>query len=93
MARTYRRQSRPYPQLDSASQDRYTLQNVRGTMVGFRQPAYAAGLSIPNYHLHFVNADRTQGGHVLGFTARDVRLQASERRDYVLRMPPAPAAP
>lgn len=95
VARTYRRQTKPYPTLGRASADTFTISTVRGTMVGFRQPSYADSLSVPNYHLHFINAEHTQGGHVLSFTARDVRLQVSERPEFILRMPPAaaPASP
>jgi acetolactate decarboxylase len=94
VARTYHRQTRPYPPLGRASADTFTMAAVRGTMVGFREPSYADSLSVPNFHLHFVNAERTQGGHVLSFTARDVRLQYSERPEFILRMPPAvPASP
>jgi len=93
VARTYRHQTKPYPPLDSVAADTFTVRGVRGTMVGFRQPPYAASLSVPNYHLHFVDASGTRGGHVLGFTTRDVRLQVSVRPDFTLRMPPAAGSP
>jgi acetolactate decarboxylase len=93
VARTYRRQSKPYPPLDSVAADTFTVRGVQGTMVGFRQPPYAASLSVPNYHLHFIDASGTRGGHVLGFTTRDVRLQVSVRPDFTLRMPPAAGSP
>lgn len=93
MARTYLRQTRPYPPLGHAAADTITLTNVSGTMVGFRQPSYADSLGVPGYHLHFVTADRRVGGHVLSFTARDVRMQVSERPEFTLRMPPPPTAP
>jgi acetolactate decarboxylase len=62
-------------------------------MVGFRQPPYAASLSVPNYHLHFIDANGTRGGHVIDFTTRDVRLQVSVRPDFTLRMPPVAGSP
>jgi acetolactate decarboxylase len=93
MARTYLRQTRPYPPLGQAAADTITLTAVSGTMVGFRAPSYADSLGVPGYHLHFVTADRSRGGHVISFTAREVRMQASERPEFTLRMPPPPAAP
>lgn len=95
VVRTFREQTRPYPPLDSAAAHQVvdTLVNVRGVMVGFRQPPYAMPMTLPNYHLHFITADRTRGGHVLGFTARDVRMQVSQRPDFTVHMPPAPPIP
>ena len=34
-------------------------------MVGFRFPDYSEGIEVSGYHLHFITADRTRGGHVL----------------------------
>jgi acetolactate decarboxylase len=95
VVRTFRQQTQPYPPLDSAVKTQVvdTLVNVRGTMVGFRQPAYAAHMGVANYHMHFVSEDHTKGGHVLGFVARDVQLQVSERAEYTVQMPPTPPAP
>jgi acetolactate decarboxylase len=93
VVRTFREQTRPYPPIHAAAQVVDTLVNVRGTLAGFRQPSYAAGLSLPDYHLHFISEDRTRGGHVLAFTARQVRLQVSERAEFTVRMPPSPPVP
>jgi acetolactate decarboxylase len=93
VVRTFRQQTRPYPPIHVAAQVVDTLVNVSGTIAGFRQPSYAAGLSLPDYHLHFVSEDRTRGGHVLRFVAREARLQVSERPEFTVHMPPAPPAP
>lgn len=90
VVRTFRRQSRPYPPLDSAVRHQVvdTLVNVRGTIAGFWAPAFAQRLTIPGYHLHVLSDDRTRGGHVLSFRARSVRMQVSERPDFVVDLPP-----
>jgi acetolactate decarboxylase len=95
VVRTFRAQTRPYPPLDTATAHQVvdTLVNARGVMVGFRQPPYALPMTLPNYHLHFVTADRSRGGHVLAFRSRDVRMQVSERSEFTVHMPPAPPAP
>jgi acetolactate decarboxylase len=96
-ARTYKPQTkRPdgrYPPLDSAASDTVLLMNVRGVMVGFRQPHYAPGLGAPDYHLHFITEDRTQGGHVISFGTTSARAQVSHRPGFTLSMPAPPAAP
>jgi acetolactate decarboxylase len=95
VVRTFREQAKPYPPIHVAVQTQVvdTFVNVRGTIAGFRQPSYAAGLSLPDYHLHFVSEDRTRGGHVLRFVAREAQLQVSERPEFTVHMPPVPATP
>ncbi len=39
---------------------------VRGTVIGFRSPAFMQGISVAGDHLHFITADRSRGGHLLG---------------------------
>ncbi len=47
----------------------HTLENVEGTLIGFRSPRYMQGISVAGDHLHFVSTVRSRGGHVLGFEA------------------------
>ncbi len=72
-ARSVPRQYPPYRPLLEAMEDQrvFELTNVEGTIVGFRLPDYARGVGAEGYHLHFISADREQGGHVL--SARPVR--------------------
>lgn len=44
----------------------HVIEGVRGSLVGFRSPAYTQGVSVAGDHLHFITEDRTRGGHVLG---------------------------
>lgn len=95
-ARTFKPQTRRdgrYPPLDSAAADTFIIRRTRGVMVGFRQPAYAPNMGVSGYHLHFINADSTLGGHVIDFQTNGVAVQVSARPDYVVRMPPSPAPP
>ena len=61
------RQLPPYRPLDEVVADQHVFEiaDVEGTLVGFRFPAYADGVEVGGYHLHFISADRTRGGHVL----------------------------
>src|ERR1700729_593256 len=65
-ARSVPRQSPPYRPLAEvvADQHVFELTDVEGTMVGFR--ASVEGIEVAGYHLHFVDAERRRGGHVLG---------------------------
>ena len=65
--RSVPRQNRPYPPLAEvvAEQNKFDFENVAGTVVGFRSPDFVAGVNVPGYHLHFLNAARDAGGHIL----------------------------
>lgn len=60
-------QSKPYRPINSRTdfQSVWKRENLRGTLVGIRSPAWAHGITVPGYHWHFLAADRRSGGHVL----------------------------
>jgi acetolactate decarboxylase len=63
-------QIKPYPVLTEAAkgQSVHEYRNVTGTMVGFYTPVLFKGLNVPGYHLHFIDDNRSTGGHVLDFS-------------------------
>lgn len=92
VTRTYTGQVPPYIPLHQAPADTFRVARVTGTMVGFRAPAYAAPMTIPEYHLHFIADDRSMGGHVLSFRVVQAELAFSERPMFTVRVPPAAVA-
>lgn len=87
--RTVRKQSRPYPPMVEATDDDAELhfRNVRGVVGGFRTPLYEKGIGVPGCHAHFVDADRTGGGHVLDFTLEEGQIELCPGTDLELRLP------
>jgi len=71
----------------AAVQPEFKFSNVSGTLVGFWTPGYARALSIPGYHLHFLSADHTQGGHVLGCSSSGLRLQLQRDCNVQIALP------
>jgi len=67
--RTVMAQKPPYPPLTQATDEQAetVFTDASGTVVGFRTPDFEQGISVAGYHLHFLNDDRTAGGHVLDF--------------------------
>jgi acetolactate decarboxylase len=65
--RSVPRQSKPYPLLSevTAHQPEFAMEDLSGTIVGFRFPAFSSGIAVPGYHLHFLSSDGTRGGHLL----------------------------
>jgi acetolactate decarboxylase len=87
-ARSVPRQIQPYPTLAQvvAQQTVFPLQNIRGTLVGFRSPAFVKGINQPGYHFHFISDDQRSGGHALDFEVSDaiVEIQTIRRHSTIL---------
>ena len=88
-ARSVPAQTPPYRPLAEvvADQHVFELEDVEGTMLGFRFPAYVEGIEVAGYHLHFISDDRRRGGHVL-----DSRSERAAGPARSLRRPPRRAA-
>jgi acetolactate decarboxylase len=89
-ARSVPRQSPPYRPLTEVVSDQHVfdLAEVEGTMLGFRFPSYAEGLEVGGYHLHFISADRSRGGHVLDSRTGDLRVRIDPSDDLHVELPP-----
>ncbi|MBL4701485.1 MAG: acetolactate decarboxylase, partial [Phycisphaeraceae bacterium] len=87
--RSVPKQSPPYPPLIQVvkAQPTWTFENVTGTLVGFRCPAFAKGLNVPGYHLHFLRDDLAGGGHVLDFQISNITLQIDHSRQWQVELP------
>jgi acetolactate decarboxylase len=90
-ARSVPAQTAPYRPLTEvvADQHVFELADVEGTMLGFRFPAYVEGIEVAGYHLHFVDAGRARGGHVLDSRAADLRARLDPSDDLHVELPPA----
>jgi len=91
-ARSVPAQSPPYRPLAEvvADQHVFELEDVDGTMLGFRFPAYVEGIEVAGYHLHFISADRSRGGHVLDSrAAAGLRARLDPSDDLHIELPPA----
>jgi acetolactate decarboxylase len=89
-ARSVPAQSPPYRPLAEVVTDQHVfeLEDVAGTMLGFRFPAYAEGIEVGGYHLHFISDDRSRGGHVLGSRSDGLRIRLDPSNDLHVELPP-----
>jgi acetolactate decarboxylase len=87
--RTVMAQKPPYPPLTQATEEQAqtVFTDVSGTVVGFRTPDFEQGISVAGYHLHFLNGDRTGGGHVLDFSLERGRVAVSGASQLHLSLP------
>ena len=82
-------QHKPYPPLVEVAKQQavFDLHDVSGTLVGFRSPAYAKGINVPGYHLHFLTDDKSAGGHVLDFQVAEATAEYDACNRFFMLLP------
>ena len=68
-------QQKPYKPLSEVaeSQTEFEYNDISGTLVALYCPDYVSGINLFGWHIHFISADGTKGGHVL-----DAAFQTAE---------------
>lgn len=89
-ARSIPRQEKPYIRLvdAAATQSVFEFENTTGTVVGFSTPEMAEGLNVPGYHLHYLSADRTEGGHIIDFRLENATVEMDTIPRFIMDLPP-----
>jgi acetolactate decarboxylase len=87
--RSVPKQTKPYPILTEVTKNQsvFELNDVEGTIVGFRCPQYVNGVNVPGYHLHFLTADFKAGGHVLELNTADVMATLDYTPGFFMILP------
>ena len=87
--RSVPRQQKSYPALAEVAwnQPVFRLEDVRGTLAGFRFPDFARGLNVPGFHLHFLSDDRREGGRVLELVLKRGELAIDASARFHLELP------
>lgn len=82
-------QEKPYPRLVDVTKDQsvFEFDNIEGTVVGYWLPEYADDINVPGYHLHFITADRTAGGHILEYTIESGLIEIDSCDGFCLELP------
>lgn len=82
-------QQKPYPPLAEVTKNQPTFEfdDVDGTLAGFLCPAYVEGLNVPGYHLHFLNAAKNAGGHLLDFIMASGQVEIDATPNFYMRLP------
>ena len=85
-------QKAPYPTVAAVIENQtvFTLNNVTGTMAGFRLPSYMAEINVDGYHLHFITDDELSGGHMLECIMRNAVIEIDYTYEYELTLPENP---
>ena len=87
--RTVVKQEKPHPPMSEAvgGDKELHFKDVEGIIGGFRTPVYEKGISVPGCHVHFIDAARTSGGHVLGYVVDKATIELCPASDLELRLP------
>jgi acetolactate decarboxylase len=87
--RSVPRQSKPYPPLAEVVKEQtvFEFEDVAGSIVGFFCPAYAKGVNVVGYHLHFITADKSSGGHMLDCKFQDLVAQIDDSSNFFMVLP------
>jgi acetolactate decarboxylase len=82
-------QQKPYPPLVEVTKNQpvFEFNNVAGTIVGFYCPSYVDGVNVPGCHLHFLNAAKNAGGHVLDFIVNQATASIDHTSEFKLILP------
>lgn len=65
----------------------FDFSDTEGTLIGFHLPEYLNGINSKGFHFHFLSTDRTQGGHVLDFNGKNLKIEISEQKSFELNIP------
>lgn len=87
--RTVTEQQRPYkPMLEATEQQPiFHLHHQPGVLIGFLTPAYMQGINVAGYHEHFINQQRSSGGHVLDYHVSEGRLTFGSVERLIIDFP------
>ncbi len=83
------RQEKPYRPLPEVlkEQEIYEVQNITGTIAGFRFPKYTGQMSLTGYHLQFINSERSFGGHILDGNIVNGHIELDGSSRFHLELP------
>lgn len=91
--RSMPKQEKPYAPLVEVAkhQSVFKLNDVKGTLVGFRFPAYTGEVGVNGFHFHFLSLDRQRGGQVLELILTEARVECDISRELHALLPDSTA--
>ena len=65
----------------------FFFDEIDGTMICVYYPDFMDGINAPGWHLHFLSADRTRGGHVFDLSLRSGQAKMDKISRIEIRLP------
>jgi len=69
------------------TQTSFEFSEINGCLVGVYYPDYMDGINASGWHLHFVNDDRTLGGHVYEIKMSHGNVRLAKRCSLEIQLP------
>ncbi|WP_412990213.1 acetolactate decarboxylase [Pediococcus siamensis] len=87
--RAVKEQTKPFPTLKqtASQQQEFSRENVDGTVIGYFAPELYGRTAVPGFHLHFLSADHSFGGHILELSSTATKLYLQEFSSLELHLP------
>lgn len=89
-ARSELKQEEPYKPLAEAlatDQREFSWDNIEGTVVALYCPQYMNDLNAVGWHMHFVSADKSKGGHMLDIDIDSAELKIDFTQGFNMLLP------
>lgn len=79
----------PFPQLATIldRQQFFEYKNTAGTLIGYDFPEYLNDINASGFHFHFLSIDKKQGGHILDFKGKNLKIEIAELKSLELEAP------
>jgi acetolactate decarboxylase len=71
----------------AGDQKEFNYEGIAGQLVGFWTPDFMHSISVPGFHLHFLSADKSHGGHVLDFLIEEGKVSLQPLDQLSLDLP------
>jgi acetolactate decarboxylase len=85
--RSFEEQTAPYRPVDKVPEIKFERENIKGTMVGFYTPTSAEVLNSPTFHFHFMDDQKTTGGHVLDVDLEKASIDIDLAKEVHIQLP------
>ncbi len=69
------------------SQGEFRATDVSGVLVGFWSPMFVTALTVPGYHLHFLDDERCSGGHLFDVRAANLKVSVQHLAEFRICLP------
>lgn len=82
-------QEKPYQPLTQVvvKQPIFDFTQSSGVIAGYQCPPFVKGLNVPGLHLHFVNEEKTGGGHILDFVIDEAIVELDQISRFEMILP------
>lgn len=75
----------------SGTQKEFHFKDIDGTLICIYYPDYMNGINAPGWHLHFISADHTMGGHVFDLKMTRGTAMMDKLPEIEIQLPTSPA--